>query len=152
MPGKSLRHNKKTLQSCFKFYNNKIGQQKSRSFRFRHEEDSSPKFSPKFFSLKKNPENPKITHTVTSNGAHPLHPHLIQTRRHSGRLQLPLQRNHHTPNLHTVAAGLRTVVIPLAALQATDLHPSGRSTVKFDSLCSGLTSVQNPLKPKKLTV
>ncbi len=76
---------------------------------FRHTKDISPKFSPKFFSSQK---NSKLTHTVISNGGHPLHHQLIQIRGHSGRLQLPLQQNHQVPNHHTVATSLCTVVIP----------------------------------------
>ena len=52
-----------------------------------------------------------------------------------------------SPNLHTVAASLRTVDHPPVALQAIYFHPSGQSTVRFDSLCSG--PVQNLHKQKK---
>ncbi len=94
---------------------------------------------PKCFSAEKNPKNPEITHTVTSNGSHPLHHHQIQTRRHSGRLLSSLF-NGRTTMLQTFTkrnAKPPHCCSPPSGLQATDHHPSRQSTVKFDSLCSG---------------
>ncbi len=96
-------------------------------FCFRHTEDGSPKF----FSTKKNPQKSGITHTVTSNGGHPLH-------HHSGRL-FNSHFNGRTTALQTFTLWLQASALQLSppgALQATYHHPSRQSIVKFDSLCS----------------
>jgi hypothetical protein len=80
--------------------------------------------SPKFFSSEENPKNPEITPRITSNGGRPLHHHKITNQKAPWQaVQLPLQwKNHHAPNLHTVASSLCTVVFPQLALQASDHH------------------------------
>ncbi len=102
--------------------------------------------SPKNFSSEKNPE---ITHTVTSNGSRPLHHLQIQTRRHSGRLfKLPQRKNHHAPNLHTVAPSLRNCSFPPSGLTG---HSSPQHT-EYSQIWLSLfwASVRNSLKPKKI--
>jgi hypothetical protein len=108
-------------------------------------------FSKIFLLGEKSPKSPKsgITHTVTSNGGHPLHHHQIQTRMHSGRLFNSLfNRRTTTLQTLTVAASLCIVVLPPVALHAIYHHPSGQSTVRFDSLCSGPQSRTHIYKKK----
>jgi hypothetical protein len=67
-------------------------------------------------------------------------------------VQLPLQqKNHQVPNLHTVAANLRTVVHPPVALQAIYYNPRGQSTVRFDYVLGLSRTHINKKKPSKVS-
>jgi hypothetical protein len=64
--------------------------------------------------------------------------------------QLPL--NHHTPDLHTVALGLRTVVFSQWPCRPLIMTNSGQSTVLLDSLCSGLWPRTHLSKKPTITI
>jgi hypothetical protein len=98
----------------------------------------------KVFSSKKNPE---ITPCGHRNGSCPLHHHQITNQKALRQaVQLPL--NHHTPNLHTVAPGLCTVVFPQWP-RPLIITNCGQSYSLLIRLSSFQTSAWNPLKPKK---